>query len=58
MSDASKLPNISGQEAVRAFRRKGYLVDHQTGSHLILRHKMPPYRRLTVPKHKELAKGR
>lgn len=53
----AKLPVISGQEAVRAFAKRGYLLDHQTGSHLILRHKDPPYRRLTIPNHKELAKG-
>jgi len=35
----------------------GYQVDHQTGSHIILRHASPPHRRLTVPNHKEIAKG-
>lgn len=35
----------------------GYMTDHQTGSHVILRHKEPPHRRLTVPDHKEIAKG-
>lgn len=53
----SKLPAVSGREAVRAFRRMGYHVDHQTGSHIILRHESAPYRRLTVPNHRELAKG-
>jgi len=53
----SKLPVVSGREAVRAFERLGYVVDHQTGSHIILRHRAPPYRRLTVPDHRELAKG-
>ncbi|MEW6775833.1 MAG: type II toxin-antitoxin system HicA family toxin [Bdellovibrionota bacterium] len=52
-----KLPIVSGSEAVRAFGRIGYEVDHQTGSHIILRHRQPPYRRLTVPNHRELAKG-
>jgi len=51
----SKLPVCSGQDAVRAFGKLGYLVDHQTGSHIILRH--PTTRRLTVPNHRELAKG-
>jgi len=32
-------------------------MDHQTGSHIILRSENPPYRRLTVPDHKEIAKG-
>jgi predicted RNA binding protein YcfA (HicA-like mRNA interferase family) len=51
----SRLPACSGQDAVKAFLRLGYEVDHQTGSHIILRH--PNRRRLTVPDHRELAKG-
>ena len=35
----------------------GYEVDVQEGSHMILRHSEPPHRRLSVPNHKELAKG-
>ena len=35
----SRLPVGSGAEAVRAFRRLGYGVEHQTGSHRILRHR-------------------
>jgi hypothetical protein len=30
----SKLPTISGAQAVRAFERLGYEVDHQRGSHI------------------------
>jgi predicted RNA binding protein YcfA (HicA-like mRNA interferase family) len=51
----SRLPVCSGQQAVRALQKVGYAVDHQTGSHIILRH--PQMRRLTVPNHRELAKG-
>ena len=51
----SRLPVCSGADAVKAFRHIGYEVDHQTGSHIILRH--PSQRRLTVPNHRELAKG-
>ena len=53
----SKLPVVSARQAVAAFQRIGYEVDHQTGSHVILRHGEPPHRRLTVPNHKEIAKG-
>jgi predicted RNA binding protein YcfA (HicA-like mRNA interferase family) len=53
----SRLPVVSGAAAVKAFRRIGYEVDVQEGSHIILRHTMPPHRRLSVPNHKELAKG-
>ena len=52
-----KLPIISGQKLIKALVKINYLVDHQTGSHIILRHKDPPHRRLTVPNHKEIAKG-
>lgn len=51
----SRLPTCSGRDAVTAFCKLGYVVDHQTGSHIILRH--PSLRRLTVPDHRELAKG-
>ena len=51
----SKQPVCSGAEAVRAFRKLGYEVDHQTGSHIILR--TASGRRLTIPNHRELAKG-
>jgi predicted RNA binding protein YcfA (HicA-like mRNA interferase family) len=51
----SRLPACSGQDAIRTFQKLGYQVDHQTGSHIILRH--PQMRRLTVPNHRELAKG-
>ena len=51
----SRLPVCSGADAVKAFRQLGYKVDHQTGSHIILRH--TSQRRLTVPNHRELAKG-
>ena len=53
----SKLPVVSGREAVRAFSQIGYELDHQTGSHMILRQRVTPHRRLTVPAHRELAKG-
>lgn len=52
-----KLPVVSGAEAVAAFRRVGYAFDEQHGSHIILRLTDPPHRRLSVPNHKELAKG-
>jgi predicted RNA binding protein YcfA (HicA-like mRNA interferase family) len=52
-----KLPVISGAEAVKAFERLGYEFDQQHGSHIIMRHARPPHRRLSIPNHKELAKG-
>ncbi len=52
-----KLPVVSGSEAVKAFRKFGYEVDDQHGSHIIIRRIDPPHRRLSIPNHKELAKG-
>ena len=53
----SRLPRVSGREVVKTLRKIGYEIDHQTGSHIVLRHSSPPHRRITVPDHKELAKG-
>ena len=52
-----KLPVVSGIKVVKALAKIGYYVDHQTGSHVILRQREDPHRRLTVPRHSELAKG-
>jgi predicted RNA binding protein YcfA (HicA-like mRNA interferase family) len=49
------LSNISGKEAVKIFQKFGYILDHQTGSHMILYHESRPT--LSVPDHKELAPG-
>jgi predicted RNA binding protein YcfA (HicA-like mRNA interferase family) len=53
----SKLPVVSGSQAVRALERLGYEVDRQRGSHIILRHPQSPHRRLVVPNHQSIAKG-
>ena len=53
----SKLPIVSGRQLCRALAKIGYDEDHQTGSHIILRNQAPPHRRLTIPDHKEIAKG-
>ena len=52
-----KLPAVSGIDVVKALAKIGYDVDHQTGSHMILRQREAPHRRLSVPRHSELAKG-
>ncbi len=52
-----RLPVVSGKDTVKAFVNIGYEVDHQKGSHIILRQKFSPYRRLTIPNHREIAKG-
>ena len=49
------LSNLSGKEAVKIFEKFGYILDHQTGSHMILYHGSKPT--LSIPNHKELAPG-
>jgi len=53
----SVLPRVSGREVVKALVRVGYEQDRQRGSHIILRQSSYPHRRVTVPDHKEIAKG-
>lgn len=53
----SALPTLSGREVVKAIGKLGYVMDRQRGSHMILRQQTAPHRRLTVPDHKEVAKG-
>lgn len=52
-----QLSNISGSEAVKRFKKLGYYVDHQTGSHIILYRNQPGSLPLSIPNHKELAPG-
>jgi predicted RNA binding protein YcfA (HicA-like mRNA interferase family) len=53
-----KLPrDLSGERAAKAFGRVGYVVDHQSGSHIIMYHPGDPRKRLTIPNHKFLKPG-
>ena len=51
------LSNISGKETVNIFKKIGYYLDHQEGSHMILYNNQPGYPPLSIPNHKELAPG-
>jgi predicted RNA binding protein YcfA (HicA-like mRNA interferase family) len=53
----TRLPVVSGRDLVKALAKTGYLQDHQRGSHIVLRQEAQPHRRLTIPDHKELARG-
>lgn len=53
----SKLPVVSGQDVIKALAKIGYAFDHQRGSHMVLRQDFEPFRRVTIPNHKEIAKG-
>ena len=49
-----KLPRISGEEAVRALQKLGFVVVRQRGSHKIMRRGSDG---CVVPDHKELKVG-
>ena len=51
------LSNISGKEAIKVFKKIGYYLDHQEGSHIILYNDQSGYPPLSIPNHKELAPG-
>ena len=51
------LSNISGKNAVKIFKKIGYYIDHQAGSHIILYNDQQAYPPLSIPNHKELAPG-
>jgi len=53
----SKLPILSATKLIKTLSKLGYYTDHQTGSHIILRNNKLPFRRLTIPNHKEIARG-
>ncbi len=46
----SKLPrDVSGDRLIRALNRAGWYPDHQVGSHVTLRHREMPGKKLVVP---------
>jgi len=52
----ARLANISGRDAVRAFRKAGWRVLGQVGSYVVLV-KEGTRANLSVPQHKELSVG-
>tara|TARA_Y100000310_G_scaffold344615_1_gene458319 strand:- start:8724 stop:8951 length:228 start_codon:yes stop_codon:yes gene_type:complete len=52
-----KLPIVSGSKTIKTLKKIGFEIDHQTGSHFILRENKEPFRRITLPNHKTLVPG-
>lgn len=53
-----KLPrDVSGEQALRAFMRAGYIHDHTVGGHAVLLQAADPRRRLVVPLHRAIKAG-
>ena len=54
----SKLPLISGDQAVKYFEKLGYRVVRQRGSHIRMHHLNDPTKQpLSIPRHKQLGRG-
>ena len=54
----TKLPrDISGRDIVKQLEKLGYYVDHQKGSHIILKHEERSLPRLSIPDHKNVRVG-
>ncbi len=52
----SKLPRVSGADAVGALKKLGFYVRRQHGSHIILR-RDTPFAQTVVPNYRELDTG-
>lgn len=49
----SKLPrDLPGDRLIRALGRAGWYEDHQVGSHVTLRHREMPGKKVVVPVHR------
>lgn len=54
----SKLPVVSGKEAIKIFGKIGYRIVRQKGSHIRLRDDLHgAHQPLTIPNHKTLKPG-
>ncbi len=52
-----RLPTVKPRQVVRALGRAGFEIDHQTGSHIVLR-RVSDNRRVVVPWHsRDLGRG-
>ena len=52
----SHLPRISGRDCISAFRKAGFSIIRQHGSHVVLK-KSDPFVQIVIPDHKELDTG-
>jgi predicted RNA binding protein YcfA (HicA-like mRNA interferase family) len=52
----AKIPLLSARKVITALVRLGYIVDHQKGSHIVLKN-LEDTRTIVVPDHPELDRG-
>jgi predicted RNA binding protein YcfA (HicA-like mRNA interferase family) len=53
----TKLPIVSAKQVIKVLSKFGYEYDHQKGSHVILRKRVAPHRRISIPNYEELPRG-
>ena len=54
----AELPVVRPREVVAALTKAGFFAHHQTGSHVVMRHRRDPALRVTVPMHgRDMKKG-
>ena len=53
----TKLPVVSGKQAIKALKHAGFYVHHQKGSHVTPRMEEYPQIRVVVPIHHVVKKG-
>ncbi len=51
-----KLPVVSGNDAIKAFEKLGYVMVRQTGSHVRMKHQSDGSKK-PLPNHKVIGKG-
>jgi len=52
----SRLPRISGKQAISALQKAGFTIIRQSGSHIVIK-RSDPFAQLVIPNHKELDTG-
>ena len=54
---SARFPVITPQQLIKALRRIGFEIDHQRGSHVVLRHLLD-HRMVVIPMHgRDIPKG-
>jgi len=46
-----RVPILKPREVLRALQKAGFVIHHQSGSHVQLKHPEKPQLRVTVPRH-------
>lgn len=47
----SKIPAVKPRRLLQILQKEGFFIHHQKGSHLVLKSKNDPMKRITLPMH-------